>query len=69
MKEYLANMGVIALLGFLVLVIFGVVRWYVSIPDVYFSWTDRECVRVIDSRGNPQPCEPLPERYNRVWVR
>ena len=48
---------------------FLAVYWFVSFPDVYVSWAEQECVRVIDSHGQSQPCDPLPRRYHLVWVR
>ena len=69
MKKFLDLAGTVIGYAVLFSLVYVAVDWYLSIPDVYYSWSDRECVGVIDSRGNPQPCDPLPERYNQIWVR
>ena len=37
-----------------------------SVPAVEFSWTTKECVRVIPPEAGT--CDDLPERYEKVWV-
>ena len=38
-----------------------------SVPVVEWSWTAKECVRVIPPEAGT--CDQLPKRYERVWVR
>ena len=69
MREWIENLIIGAFfVGLVYLFILGL-GWYFSIPDVYFSLTTHECVGVIDSDGEPQPCDPLPEHYHKIWVR
>lgn len=38
----------------------------VSRPDVYMSWSSKECVKVEHSKAHD--CDNLPKKYNTVWV-
>lgn len=35
-------------------------------PDVYISWSSKECVKVKHSKVHD--CDNLPKKYNTVWV-
>jgi len=37
----------------------------IEIPDVYTSWTTKQCVKVVPSGS----CDNLPEKFDVVWVR
>ena len=40
-----------------------------SIPDVWVSYSSRECVKVINYvEGDNFSCENLPSKFNHVWV-
>ena len=40
-----------------------------SIPDVHFSYSTDECVKVINyTDGDNYSCENLPSKFNHVWV-
>ena len=51
----------------------GLATWIVldaaEMPDVWFSYSTDECVKVInyDERFN-YTCENYPSKYNHVWV-
>jgi len=36
-----------------------------EIPDVYTSWTTKQCVKVVPSGS----CDNLPKKFDVVWVR
>ena len=38
-----------------------------TMPDVYFSYSTNECVKVINY-GKDYTCENLPEKFNHIWV-
>lgn len=41
-----------------------------SIPDVYFSHTSDECVKVVNyAEGDNYTCYNLPAKFNHVWAR
>ena len=40
-----------------------------SIPDVHFSYSSNECVKVINyAEGDNYSCENMPSKFNHVWV-
>lgn len=40
-----------------------------SIPDVWVSYSSRECVKVINYlEGDNFSCENMPSKFNHVWV-
>lgn len=40
-----------------------------SIPDVHFSYSTDECVKVLNyADGDNYSCENLPSKFNHVWV-
>lgn len=39
----------------------------VSLPDVYFSYSTNECVKVVNY-GTEYSCENLPKRFYHIWV-
>lgn len=39
------------------------------IPDVWFSYSTNECVKVLNyAEGDAYSCENMPEKFNHVWV-
>lgn len=38
-------------------------------PEVEFSYSTKQCVRVVYMNGTITDCSKLPEKYDRVWVR
>lgn len=54
-----------ALAGILVLAV-----WQASgQPDVIFSYSTKQCVKVEFADGSLGDCSKLPEKYNHVWGR
>lgn len=39
-----------------------------AMPDVHFSYSTNECVKVINYTDEVFACESLPSKYNHVWV-
>ena len=64
-------------LGELLLVVSAVLVFVVyamsnvlDMPDVHFSNSSQECVKVINYDENDNyTCEVLPTKYNQVWVK
>lgn len=59
--------------GFVVAVCVAVVIYLflvmMSIPDVWFSYSTDECVKVINYvETDNYSCENLPTKFNHVWV-
>ena len=57
--------------GFAVLAGGFVYLWLeaLSMPDVWFSYSTDECVKVINyDKTDKYSCENLPSKFNHVWV-
>jgi hypothetical protein len=39
-----------------------------AMPDVWFSYSTNECVKVINYTDEIFSCETLPSKFNHVWV-
>lgn len=52
----------------------GLVTWIIlnaaEMPDVWFSYSTDECVKVINyAKEDQYSCENLPTKFNHVWVK
>lgn len=36
-------------------------------PDVVFSYSSKQCVRVINPDGSDGSCDHLPSKFNFIW--
>lgn len=52
-----------------VLAAFVIIENHFSIPDVYWSTSKNECVKVVSDGGIESGCSDLPEKYHRIWVK
>lgn len=57
--------------GSLFLLIWGIVIYLIlralDTPEVEFSWSTKQCVRVVYMDGKTTNCDILPDRYDIVW--
>lgn len=63
--NYIANiiLGAVILGG-----TFYVVDKAFALPDVWFSYSTNECVKVINYTDETFSCENLPTKFHHVWV-
>lgn len=40
---------------------------FTGTPDVIFSYSTKQCVKVINADGTDGDCNNLPERYTHIW--
>ena len=61
---------VAGLVGAIVLVVaVSYVDSVLDLPDVHFSVTTEQCVKVLNyAEGDLYSCDDMPKRYNHVWV-
>lgn len=45
------------------------IKTYIMTPDVEFSYSTKQCVRVILADESEGRCGALPTKYNKVWVK
>lgn len=57
--------------GSLFLLIWGIVIYLLlralDTPEVEFSWSTKQCVRVVYMDGKTTNCDVLPDKYDIVW--
>lgn len=63
------NIAVLLMCALLAAFIGYALHQAINTPVVHFSWSTKECVRVLGPEGHPYSCENLPDSYERVWVR
>lgn len=51
-----------------VFVTFKVIDTAASHPDVHFSYSTQECVKVVNYTDELFTCDNLPKRFYHVWV-
>jgi hypothetical protein len=39
-----------------------------ALPDVHFSYSTQDCVKVVNYKDDNFSCEKLPGKYYHVWV-
>lgn len=61
------------LIGSLCLLIWGIVIYLIlralDTPEVEYSWSTKQCVRVVYMDGRTTDCKVLPDRFDKVWVK
>lgn len=73
MNHYVANFVQTVLAVLCAFVIVGMLVFAfdvgASLPDVWFSYSTNECVKVINYvEGQNYSCENLPTKFYHVWV-
>ena len=58
----------IAFVALAVFVLFKAVDTAASHPNVYFSYSTQECVKVVNYTDEVFSCDNLPKRFYHVWV-
>ena len=61
------------LIGSLCLLVWGIVIYLIlralDTPEVEYSWSTKQCVRVVYMNGKTTNCDVLPDRFDKVWVK
>ena len=66
----LQNVGFALLMGALAAVVVHLAFEALAMPDVWFSYSTDECVKVINyDEGENYSCENMPSKFNHVWVK
>lgn len=71
-KEMMMDKGEF-IFGLLIAISVGVITYLfltaMAMPDVWFSYSTDECVKVINyDKDHNYSCENLPTKFNHVWV-
>ena len=61
-------LSTVAVLGFPAVIVWMFVQ-ATDTPDVIFSYSSKECVRVDYPDGTHGDCSKLPKRFNFIWGR
>ena len=63
------NFASVLVISATVVILFSLLDKAFSIPDVHFSYSTNECVKVLNYvEGENYSCENLPRKFNHVWV-
>lgn len=61
MKEIV--LSILAFVGF-----FGMIWYGMNTPEVHYSWSTKQCVKVVYMDGKTDSCDNLPSKFDKVWV-
>ena len=62
-------LGIPVMVGVAVVALGFAVNNALSLPDVYFSYSTDECVKVVNYKEDHNySCELLPAKFHHVWV-
>lgn len=61
-------LSTVAVLGFPAVVVWMFIQ-ATDTPDVIFSYSSKQCVRVDYPDGSHGDCSKLPKKFNHVWGR
>ena len=59
-------LSTVAVLGFPAVIVWMFVQ-ATDTPDVIFSYSSKQCVRVDYPDGTHGDCSKLPEKFNHIW--
>jgi hypothetical protein len=63
------NMIMSVMIGSLIFVLSYAVLSSAELPDVWFSYSTGDCVKVLNyAEGDTYSCENMPPRYYHVWT-
>lgn len=65
MKNFLLSLSLV--LSFSALMAYAVTSVF-TLPDVYISYSTRECVKVVNYTDEQFSCENMPSKFNHVWA-
>ena len=55
----------------MVIAVFATTVWMVleatSTPDVIFSYSTKQCIKVVNADGTAGDCNKLPKKFNHIW--
>ena len=61
-------LSTVAVLGFPAMIVWMFVQ-ATDTPDVIFSYSSKQCVRVDYPDGTHGDCSKLPKRFNFIWIK
>ena len=61
-------LSTVAVLGFPAVIVWMFIQ-ATDTPDVIFSYSSKQCVKVIYPDGTEGTCDKLPKKFNHVWGR
>lgn len=59
-------LSTVAVLGFPAVIVWMFIQ-ATDTPDVIFSYSSKECVRVDYPDGSHGDCSKLPKKFNHIW--
>lgn len=59
-------LSAVAVLGFPAVIVWAFIQ-ATDTPDVIFSYSSKQCVKVIYPDGTEGTCDKLPPKFNHIW--
>ena len=69
LKNFMQVMLAIGAVMFVIAIFSTALSTALNTPEVEYSWSTKQCVRVVYMDGRTTDCKVLPEKYDRVWVK
>lgn len=69
LKDFMQIALAIGAVMFVIAIFSTALSMALNTPEVEYSWSTKQCVRVVYMDGRTADCKVLPKKYDRVWVK
>ena len=69
LKEFMQIVLAIGAVMFVIAIFSTALSTALNTPEVEYSWSTKQCVRVVYMDGRTTDCKVLPKRFDKVWVK
>ena len=69
LKEFMQIVLAIGAVMFVIAIFSTALHTALNTPEVEYSWSTKQCVRVVYMDGRTTDCKVLPKRFDKVWVK
>ena len=69
LKNFMQVMLAIGAVMFVIAIFSTALSTALNTPEVEYSWSTKQCVRVVYMDGRTTDCKVLPKRFDKVWVK
>ena len=69
LKEFMQIVLAIGAVMFVIAIFSTALSTALNTPEVEYSWSTKQCVRVVYMDGRTTDCKVLPRKYDKVWVK
>ena len=69
LKEFMQIVLAIGAVMFVIAIFSTALSTALNTPEVEYSWSTKQCVRVVYMDGRTKDCKVLQKRFDKVWVK